>query len=77
MKKILLFSMLSLAAIACNNNAKTEDQEARERDSMDNLQKAKDEEIVKALEAADTGAAHDHDHDHGHDHGDSGHNHSH
>lgn len=75
MKKLLLFSMLSMAAIACNNNVKTEDQEARERDSMDNLQKAKDEEIVKALEAADSSSAHEHDH--AHDHGDSGHHHSH
>ncbi len=73
MKKLLLFSMLSLAAIACNNNAKTEDQEARERDSMDNLQKAKDEEIVKALEVADSGAAHEHEHEH--DHSDPNHKH--
>ncbi|GEM_PF-4163031 len=65
MKKILLFSTLAMCALACNNNVKTEEQEARERDSIDQAQKSIDQRFVDSLEAADMEAAHGHTHEEG------------
>ena len=55
MKKLILFTCVAISAVACNNNAKTEEQEKIERDSTDNVQISKDQlyvdSIMKAQEA--------------------------
>ena len=55
MKKLILFTCVAISAAACNNNAKTEEQEKIERDSSDNVQISKDQlyvdSIMKAQEA--------------------------
>ena len=55
MKKLILFTCVAISAVACNNNAKTEEQEKIERDSTDNVQISKDQlyvdSIMKAKEA--------------------------
>jgi|LakMenEpi03Aug12_release.lakeMendotaPanAssembly.Ray.scaffolds.fasta_scaffold4351491_1 hypothetical protein len=55
MKKLILFTCVAISAAACNNNAKTEEQEKIERDSADNVQISKDQlyvdSIMKAQEA--------------------------
>jgi len=55
MKKLILFTCVAISAAACNNNAKTEEQEKIERDSADNVQMSKDQlyvdSIMKAQEA--------------------------
>ena len=55
MKKLILLTCVAISAVACNNNAKTEEQEKIERDSTDNVQISKDQlyvdSIMKAQEA--------------------------
>lgn len=52
MNKILFISTLALLA-ACSNNAKTEQQETAERDSLAKIQQAKNELDVEARMAAE------------------------
>ena len=52
MKKLILFTCVAISAAACNNNAKTEEQEKIERDSMDNVQEAIDQHYVDSMIAA-------------------------
>lgn len=52
MKKLLLISSLALLA-ACSNNAKTEEQETAERDSLAKIQEAQNQNEVDAKIAAD------------------------
>ena len=58
MKKLILFTCVAISAAACNNNAKTEEQEKIERDSADNVQISKDQlyvdSIMKAQEAQES-----------------------
>lgn len=81
MKKILLFSTIILASVACNNSTKTDAEETSQRDSMDNAVLDKNQAILDSIEAADNAtptdsAAHDHSHEgHDHDHSAPGHTH--
>ena len=52
MKKLILFICVAISATACNNNAKTEEQEKIERDSIDNVQEANDQHYVDSMIAA-------------------------
>jgi len=49
MKKLILFTYVAISAAACNNNAKTEEQEKIERDSSDNVQISKDQLYVDSI----------------------------
>ena len=49
MKKLILFTCVAISAVACNNNAKTEEQEKIERDSTDNVQISKDQLYVDSI----------------------------
>ena len=52
MKKLILFTCLAISAAACNNNAKTEEQEKTERDSLDNAQETTNQHYVDSMIAA-------------------------
>lgn len=49
MKRFILFSALIMTALACNNSAKTEEQEEKERDSTDKVQVDKDQRYVDSI----------------------------
>jgi hypothetical protein len=74
MKKLLLISALVMVAASCNNG-KTEAQEEKQRDSIDNVQLDANQRLVDSMERADEARQHDsmgHDHNapghEGHDH---------
>lgn len=80
MKKILLFSTIILASVACNNSTKTDAEETSQRDSMDNAVLDKNQAILDSIEKADNAndsSAHDHMHEDGHDHDHSAPGHTH
>ncbi len=52
MKKLILFSCLLTLVYACGSS-KTEEQETKERDSMDNAQEAINQKYVDSLMNAD------------------------
>jgi len=56
MKKLFLITVLSVLAISCNNDTKTEAVEEQKRDSIDNVQKSADEKLVEEMEARDDSA---------------------
>ena len=49
MKKLILFTCVAISAAACNNNAKTEEQEKIERDSLDHAQETIDQHYVDSM----------------------------
>jgi len=52
MKKLILFTCLAISAAACNNNAKTEEQEKQERDSSAEVTEAQNQHYVDSMIAA-------------------------
>ena len=55
MKKIILFSCLLSLTMSCGSS-KSEEQEAKERDSMDNAQEAINQKYVDSIMNADMNA---------------------
>ncbi len=53
MKKIFLIAITAFVFTACNNNVKTEQDEQKQRDSMDAAQNVKDSLAVEAKIMAD------------------------
>lgn len=53
MKKIFIYTVWAVSVAACSNNAKTEEQEKKERDSIDAAQKAVDQHYVDSIMQAD------------------------
>jgi hypothetical protein len=57
MKKIFIITLLSIMTLACNNQAKTETDEQKQRDSIDAAQRIKDSLEVEAKMLEDMNAA--------------------
>lgn len=53
MKKLFLFTLIAVAAVACNNNPAAEAQEQVLRDSSDNVQEEMNQAFVDSMMAAD------------------------
>jgi hypothetical protein len=49
MKKLILFTCLAISAAACNNNAKTEEQEKLERDSSAEVTEVQNQHYVDSM----------------------------
>jgi hypothetical protein len=65
MKKLLLISALTIIAVSCSNSGKTEAQEEKQRDSIDNAKLDENQRLVDSMERADEAKQHDsmnHDH---------------